>query len=239
MQKNYEPAIFWPGLFIGLCVIHPLFLFAVFISIHKYHTAWTTQVNAQLVTYKWWYFAFPVLAFFISYLKALPFAPDDLMFHVVAYKFSYDFRNLYVHSSPLPTFNFWIGFDIFAGKMHQLLGEEYSVRVIQALSVILFYASFFLALHKLLQSHKDKWLWCTIIFTLCVASPMGFRIFLGRPDIFFMAWLISAAFLRPVIWLIIGILIVPTYSLSIIYAPAVYYSILLGVIKLSAPDCLE
>lgn len=218
MKINYEPAILWPGLSIGLCAIHPLFLFAVFISIYKYREPWINQINLQLSTYKWWYFAFPVFAFALGYLNVRPFVLDDLMFHVVAYQFSYDFRSLYAHASPLPTFNSWIGFEMFAGKLHQLLGPEYSVRAIQAMGVVLFYASFFFALHKILKERADKWLWCTIIFALCV-SPISYRVFSGRLDIFFVAWLMSAVFLRPIIWLILGILIMPTYTLSVVYAP--------------------
>jgi hypothetical protein len=146
-----------------------------------------------------------------------PFSPDDLMMHVVAYKFSYDYHALFVHSSPLPNYNPWFGFQIVAGKFHQLLGDEYSVRAIQCMAVVLFYLSFFLALNKVLKERKDKWLWFTIIFMLC--APLFTRVFNARPDVFYTAWLISAVFLRPILWLAIGILIMPGYLLSIIYAP--------------------
>jgi hypothetical protein len=215
--QKYDPAILWPCLSIALCGLHPLFIFTVFFSIYKYREPWIKQINQQLFTYQWWYFAFPVFAFIVGYLNVMPFVRDDLMMHVIAYKFDYDYRSIFVYSSPLPSFNSWIGFQTVAGKFHQLLGAEYSVRAIQAIAVVVFYTSFGFALYSLLKNRPDKWLWCTIIFALC-AAPMG-RAFLGRPDVFYVAWLISAVFLRPIAWLIIGIIIMPGYVLSIIYAP--------------------
>jgi hypothetical protein len=219
MQPKYDPAILWPCLSIGLCALHPLFLFAAFFLTYKYREPWIAQINQQFSTHKWWYFAFPVFAFIVGYINAMPYVRDDLMMHVIAYKFSYDFRLIYVHAAPLPTFNFWIGFEMFAGFFHRLLGPEYSIKAIQAITVVTFYTSFFFAIYTLLKEREDKWLWCMLIFAISV-SPFSYRIFLGRPDLFFSAWLLAAVFLRPVIWLIIGILIMPAYSLSILYAPA-------------------
>lgn len=218
MKKNYDPAILWPGLFIGLCAVHPLFLIAVFMSVYKYQNSWAGQINQQFSDYKWWYFGFSIFAFLIGYLKNSPFVLDDLMMHVVAYKFYYDYNTLYVHASPLIKFSPSIGFQIIAREFYKLFGPEYSVRVIQLIAVILFYSSFFLALNKILRGDKNKWLWCTIIFALC--APLNIRVFLARPDVFFTAWLMAAVFLRPIAWLLLGILIMPAYWLAIIYAPA-------------------
>jgi hypothetical protein len=217
MKTNYDPAVLWPCLSIGLCAFHPLFIFAVFFFAYKYREPWSIQINQQFSTYKWWYFAFPVFAFALGYLKNSPFAPDDLMVHVVAYKFSYDYHSLFVYSDMLPHYNPWFGFQLVAGKLHQLIGPEYSVRLIQFIIVILFYSSFLYALYTVLKDQKDKWFWCTVIFVLC--SPASFRVFLGRPDVLFTAWIIAAIFLRPIVWLLLGILLVPAYSLSILYAP--------------------
>lgn len=220
MKLNYEPAILWPGLLIGLCALHPLFLFAVFISLYKYREPWIKEINQQFSIYKWWYLAFPVTAFAFGYLNAMPFVPDDLMVHAVAYKFSYDYRSIYVHTTPFLQFSPSIGFQVLAGKLHQFFGPEYAVRIVQIFAVILFYTSFLIALYKALKDHPDKWLWCAIIFALCI-TQQNFRVFTARPDVFFAAWLISATFLYPFVWVIIGILIMPTYWLAIIYTPGV------------------
>lgn len=218
MKLNYAPEILWPGVSLALCALHPIFILVTFISIYKYRISWATQISQEFSNYKWWYFGFPVFAFLIGYLNAFPFVQDDLMRHVVSHQFAYDYRTIYAHSSLLPSFNFWIGFEVFAGQFYQLLGPEYSVRAIQAIGAILFYVSLFFALNKILKPRADKWLWFTIIFTLC-AGPLS-RVFYGRPDIFFSAWLLSAVFLRPAIWLAIGIALSPTYAFGILYAPA-------------------
>jgi hypothetical protein len=78
----------------------------------------------------------------------IPFAtltipPDDLLRHLVSYKFNYDYHRIYTNCY-LPAYNPHLTFEYIAGKIHQIvtginLPQEMAIAVVQAVLITLLF----------------------------------------------------------------------------------------------------
>ncbi len=156
---------------------------------------------------KFWDFVFVVAVGMASMIVPY-FPPDDLNRHLVAYQYGYDWRNLYLYSS-VPAYDPWIGFDIFAGFLHRLLGY-YAFIVVQELNFILFSTALYLNLRGLQNTLG------LLMFALYVSASYG-RILLGRPAEFVTSLSFISLHLPFPFNLVLGSLTAPFYWLFWVY----------------------
>lgn len=103
--------------------------------------------------------------------------PDDLLRHMKAYTYSYDYRQMWPYSPGVPGFNMYYLFDAFAGSIHQLLGPNGFV-ILQIL-VFLLYGG---AVYWLLKDATSRnW---RFTLTMIILSLVFYRLFLARPATF-------------------------------------------------------
>jgi hypothetical protein len=103
--------------------------------------------------------------------------PDDLLRHMKAYTYGYDYRQMWPFSPGLPSFNMYYLFDVLSGAVHQALGPN-SFVLIQVLAVTLYAV----AIYWLLQGASSRnWRFTLMMIIL---SLVLFRIVLARPATF-------------------------------------------------------
>jgi len=103
--------------------------------------------------------------------------PDDLLRHMKAYSYGYDYRLMWPYSPGVPGFNMYYLFDLFAGQIHSLLGPNGYV-LIQILAVSLYGVAIFWLL-KGIPSRNWR-----VALTMIILSLVFFRVFLARPTTF-------------------------------------------------------
>ncbi|MBO1923952.1 hypothetical protein [Thiomicrorhabdus sp. 6S3-12] len=145
-----------------------------------------------------------------------PMPPDDLLRHVHAWQYGYDYRLMF-DGYPYH-FNAWYGFDWVAGNLYQAFGA-FSIKLIQTASIALLALVVYLNLH---EAHKDT----RIFLLLFVIWAVGDRFLLARPTIFetllmFLAIAASYKNLKPqwdaLLHLTLGCLMASFYHLFFIY----------------------
>jgi hypothetical protein len=149
--------------------------------------------------------------------------PDDLLRHMKAYTYGYDYRQMWPFSPGLPSFNMYYLFDVLSGAVHHALGPN-SFVLIQVLAVTLYAV----AIYWLLQGASSRnWRFTLMMIIL---SLVLFRIVLARPATFesglFLLALAACNDNRVKWWmhLILGCVIASFYYLFFIYlVPLSFY----------------
>jgi hypothetical protein len=149
--------------------------------------------------------------------------PDDLLRHMKAYTYGYDYRHMWPFSPGLPSFDMYYLFDVFAGAVHHALGPL-SFVVIQLLAFMLYAV----AIYWLLQGASSRnWRFTLMMIIL---SLVLFRIILARPSTFasglFLLALAACNDARIKWWmhLILGCIIACVYHMFFIYLiPLIVY----------------
>ena len=149
--------------------------------------------------------------------------PDDLLRHMKAYTYGYDYRHMWPFSPGLPSFDMYYLFDVFAGAVHHVLGPS-SFVVIQVLAFALYAA----AIYWMLQGASNRnWRFTLMMIIL---SLVLYRIILARPSTFasglFLLALAACNDNRIKWWmhLILGCIIACVYHMFFIYLiPLVIY----------------
>lgn len=163
-------------------------------------------------------------AFYCLLMVIFPTEPsDDLLRHMKAYTYGYDYRQMWPFSPGVPSFNMYYLFDLFAGSVHQLFGPNGFV-VIQIL-VVLLYAT---AIFWLLEGASSRNWRFTLM--MVILSMVIFRVSLARPATFesglFLLALAACKDKRVTWWmhLLLGCLIASFYHLFFIYLiPLIIY----------------
>src|ERR1039457_2836239 len=66
-----------------------------------------------------------VVSIYAAFLYAFPVEPgDDLLRHMKAYAYDYDYRAMWPFSPGIPHFDPYLLFDMFAGGMHKTFGAK-------------------------------------------------------------------------------------------------------------------
>lgn len=142
--------------------------------------------------------------------------PDDLLRHIHAWQYQYDYRNMF-DGYPY-AFNAWYLFDVMAGFLYQQFGN-FSIKLIQLMSVMLFSVAILLNLKGV---HQD-WKKLVLLFAIWLIAP---RLLLARPTLFEMSLMFLAIGLaqysfKPwvdkLIHLTVGLVIASFYHLFFIY----------------------
>ena len=125
----------------------------------------------------WFEMAFCV-AFYCLLLVLFPTEPtDDLLRHMKAYTYGYDYRQMWPFSPGVPGFNMYYLFDVFAGSVHQFIGPNGFV-VLQILVFLLYGGAVYLMLK---DATSRNW---RFTLTMIILSLVFFRLFLARPATF-------------------------------------------------------
>ena len=141
---------------------------------------------------------------------------DDLLRHIHAWQYQYDYRNMF-DGYPY-AFNSWYLFDVMAGFLYQQFGN-FSIKLIQLMSVMLFSTAILLNLKGV---HSD-WKKLVLLFAIWLIAP---RLLLARPTLFEMGLMFLAIGLaqysfKPwvdkLIHLTVGLVIASFYHLFFIY----------------------
>jgi len=114
----------------------------------------------------------------------------------------------------------WYGFEILLSRVTPYLGQDITIMVIQALSVLLTSVSITLAVRGRMHGRTDLVLPALVLIGLAMASMAIGRAYNGRIESFFFAWAIAAFWMPARFWLAAGIVMTPLYWLSWIYVPA-------------------
>ena len=162
----------------------------------------------------------PVIVFLIisiSFYFHPPFAVDDLLRDVVAWKYGFNYQKMYPNSG-ICLYNQYIGFDFLAYFLSSFLKSIEVMHTIQLICGIFFSYAVFRICELGLKDHPDKITLSLTIFLIMLSSAVGSRLFLGRPELIFSAWLILAYQNRyPFVWAITGVLLSPFYWLAPFY----------------------
>jgi hypothetical protein len=90
--------------------------------------------EVRKMTFQPWHFFAAIALFWIYKVSMGSFYPaDDLLRHVVSYRWGYDYSIPFIETVFHPTFDYYIGFDFLAGLLHRYIGN-YSIPFFQLLT---------------------------------------------------------------------------------------------------------
>lgn len=180
---------------------------------------WTQLLSAQLERRPILAMALPVLVAVVTLVRTAPFPVDDLLRHVTRDAWPNGYLGMYIHTS-VPPVDLYPSFDLAAGALAAAIGPMGAVWSIQALSWALFALVVTLVGLRYFGERADRVFWVTGALLL-LASGLGFRLTLARPEMFLSIWGMSALLVRSSVaarvWALAGLLIGTGYWLSPIY----------------------
>ncbi len=151
-----------------------------------------------------------LVVFLIVLLPKLP--PDDLLRHLSAYRYDYDYRKMFLYSYA-PSFDFYLFFDHLAAAVRKLLGD-YAFVPFQVLAVVLYGVSVNLILRELPKTVRA-------LLVAAVLFVLYDRMLVARPTVFASGLFLLAYALRDRDWKIhlpIAVFMPVLYYLWFIYA---------------------
>lgn len=155
--------------------------------------------------------------------KFIPF--DDLLRDLIVYKYNYDYKNMYINYGLMTPYNQYIAFDIVAGKLFSMFNYA-SILIFQWSAIILYFCALLNFWKIEFKNYQYQKILITIFFTLSINVFTFGRALIARPEIFLVIWFLFSYQLRnaylTILWCIIGLLLIPSYWLSIIYLPAIF-----------------
>uniref|UniRef100_Q31EU5 Uncharacterized protein n=1 Tax=Hydrogenovibrio crunogenus (strain DSM 25203 / XCL-2) TaxID=317025 RepID=Q31EU5_HYDCU len=187
------------------------FLASYWIDRKPFYTPEDKQWSQESIHLSFILFVIATLTLFFSFDP-----PDDLLRHIHAWQYQYDYRKMF--DGYKYGFNSWYLFDVAAGFLYQQFGN-FSIKLIQLMSVMLFSAAILLNLKDV---HSD-WKKIVLLIAIWLIAP---RLLLARPTLFEMSLMFLAIGLtqynfKPwvdkLIHVAIGLLIASFYHLFFIY----------------------
>ncbi|MDI3258412.1 MAG: hypothetical protein QJR02_01815 [Sinobacteraceae bacterium] len=160
-----------------------------------------------------------VVAISLLTLIALhPFPYDDLARNLVSNLYGYDYRRMFWASPLLPSYNGYALFDRLCALVRGL-PPAWQALPFQLLPFAVFLFTMRAALLRALREVQDRQLLTALLLVLLLSQySLCGRFILGRPEIWFSAWLLSALLLPSSLWALLGLLLTPTYWFAPIYA---------------------
>lgn len=146
---------------------------------------------------------------------------DDVLRHFGAWRHDYDYHRLYVHLDPrFPHESMWIGYEWLIGWLHRALGLQLAILALQWTIYALAAYSLWRTALVLIPDREDAWTWRLAVVSVLLLTQLIFRIAMARPEALFAIWAMSALWMRPWLWVTLGVLMQPLYWLGAVYAPA-------------------
>jgi len=177
--------------------------------------------------YPWWIMLVAPMTVLAVAFQSPPSAVDDLLRHIVAYEYGYDYTQMMPHAD-LYHWSLWIGFDWLLGVFGKIgVLPQYVMWGVQLTALLAFTVVMCKAGCRVLPDdmHKtEKWYWKLAVFWLVLPMVIG-RIGLGRPEIFMAIWVIAALVPKNrwqiALWASTGLALFTGYWLAFLYIPAV------------------
>ncbi|WP_319558076.1 hypothetical protein [Thiomicrorhabdus sp.] len=188
-----------------------LFLGNYWIGRKPFYTPDDPQWSQQSISFPFVWLILVGIALLFS-----PMPSDDLLRHVHAWQYDYDYRQMF-DGYPYH-FDAWFGFDWAVGQLYQYFGD-FAIKIVQATSIGLLALVIYLNLRGV---HRDA----RILVVLIVIWLVGSRFLLARPTTFetllmFLAIALTYYPIKPkwdrLIHLTLGCLMVSFYHLFFIY----------------------
>ena len=155
-------------------------------------------------------------------LLSAPMAQDDLLRHVHAKRWNYDYGPHFGHHIFSNPWSFWFGFDWIVGTIHEMTGDVMqTTRVVRAMIFAIVGTGVVLAIRKV---HQDPVVRAGATLAI-LFNFLWLRLNLGRPEVLYTGLTLAAVALPRWLWLAFFVALVPAYWLSPIYAAG---AILLG-----------
>jgi hypothetical protein len=155
-----------------------------------------------------------------------PIPTDDLLRDIIAGDYKFDYNNLYIYAPLLAKYNQYIAFDKILYLLSQHIGKIWTIRVVQLFCISAYITPLVLIFNKLLSHRPDKDELVTFCLAYTLISSIMIRLTLGRPEVILAAWTLFGIAcglynnkLAKCLWVILGIVLIPTYWLSLLYVP--------------------
>jgi len=185
------------------------------------------KLDPFLDKYPWWIMLVMPMAVLAFAFQSPPSAVDDLLRHIVAYEYNYDYTQMMPHAD-LYHWSFWIGFDWLLGVFGRIgVLPQYVMWGVQLTALLAFTVVMCKAGCRVLpddMAKAEKWYWKLGVFWLVLPMVIG-RIGLGRPEIFMAIWVIAALVPKSrwqiAVWASAGLALFTGYWLAFLYIPAV------------------
>lgn len=168
------------------------------------------------------------VAIAVSLVSAHPWPGDDLLRDMVAWHYSYDYRNMFAYSPGIPTYDMYIGFDVVTGWVYRHFpwgSHQSGTFVVQCCATIAYLAAVTHAVIKRARSSDDKWFLTAALLVAVLLAGSANRLMLARPEIFLAAWAICATAIESrkglLIWTAGGALLLTSYWMALAYLPLV------------------
>lgn len=164
----------------------------------------------------------PMLVLFGRFLIDPPTATDDLLRHIAVAAWGGDYQRMYVHTY-LPSVNFYVSFDWLVARISGAIGFESAMWAMQALAVGSFVTVFAQAARRVDDDHALA-MPMTVLMLCATLLCMGYRLILGRPEIFLLIWGLAACAVvslrGSVLWVASGAVLSTGYWLAPVVFPA-------------------
>ncbi len=145
---------------------------------------------------------------------AAPIPHDDLLRHIHAWRWNYDYTRAYEHHTLSTHWSPWIGFDWIVGNLGRYTTPLAATRLVRAVEVGVFGVVVWRACTKLGSSTAVS----TACFTAIVAGLMFSRAMLGRPEFVLASLPFAALAMSRRAWLAYFMLLASLHWLSPLYA---------------------
>lgn len=163
---------------------------------------------------------------------------DDFLRDVISYKYSLDYRNLYIHSPLMTQYNQYILFDYILGvfSRYNIVSVIWYVK---NLMIIMYSVPVWLIVKKLVKNHHPDvplklQVNYVIFYSTLIMVFLSTPIVCSRPQVLFGIWTMysyliytssNIKFLKfyKILWVFIGIVLIPFYWLAVFYLPAILF----------------
>ena len=175
---------------------------------------------------KGWWMLFPVVMITMDVLRIHPAPPDDLLKHLVASLYQFNYHKLYWGSPWLMHGDPYIGTDWAAGWFYAHCSERWAYVPFQAALMIGFFAVQMRVYPRILAGLSTRYAWSALLILLVWSQPefVG-KIVSGRPETFMALWAFAAIAVEGsfglLLWVVAGVALIPAYWIAIAYFPAV------------------
>lgn len=140
---------------------------------------------------------------------------DELLRHILARGWGYDYASHYGNHFVDQHWSYWIGFDWAVGSIQAATGDILTTsRIVRAAIFVAVGSAVVAAVNRV---HPDRAI-RAVATAAILFSFLWLRLNLGRPEVLFTGLLISALAMPRLVWLGLLVLLVPTYWLSPMYA---------------------
>ena len=175
---------------------------------------------------RWWWMLVPAVMIFLGFLRVHPAPEDDLLKHLVASLYHYNYHALYFASPYLMHGDPYIGMDWLASWFYAHLSPRWAYVPFQIVLMIGFFAVQMRVYPRILKDAPMRYAWSALLILLVWAQPefIG-KVISARPETDLALWTFAAVAvesnLELVLWILVGAVFIPMYWLAIVYFPAV------------------